>query len=211
MQVKTFTVGQLFTNCYLVTCPRTQHTAVIDPGDEAYRILSAARAAQLKITHILLTHAHFDHMGAANALVEATSAPILLHPEDNLLFDVGGGAMLFGFPPPDVPNRVESLGEGQKILVGEVTLQVMHTPGHSPGSVCFYATEHQAIFVGDVLFADGIGRTDLPGGDYATLMRSIQRLMNLPDETAVYPGHGPATTIGRERSENLWLSEDYQY
>lgn len=208
MQVKTLTVGQLFTNCYLVACPHTRQAAIIDPGDEAHRILSAARAAQWRITHILLTHAHFDHIGAASALADATAAPLFLHPDDKLLFDVGGGAMLFDFPSPEVPQKVELLTEGQQFLIGQLTLRVLHTPGHSPGSVCFYAAEHQTIFVGDVLFANGIGRTDLPGGDYTTLMRSIRRLMELPDDTTVYPGHGPATTIGRERTENVWLSQD---
>lgn len=205
MIIKTLPVGDLFTNCYVVGCERTALAAVIDPGDEAARILAVARAAGWTVTHILLTHAHFDHMAAASDLVQATGAPLFIHPAEQPLLTAGGGATLFGFPAPDVPATVSYLADGQEIAIGDVILRVIHAPGHSPGGVCFYAAAEGVVFDGDVLFADGIGRTDLPGGQYATLVRSIERLLSLPDETAVYPGHGPATTIGRERSGNPWI------
>lgn len=205
MIIKTLPVGDLFTNCYVVGCERTALAAVIDPGDEAERILAVAQAAGWTVTHILLTHAHFDHMAAASDLVQATGAPLFIHPDEQSLLVAAAGATLFGFPTPDVPATVSYLADGQEIAIGDVILRVIHAPGHSPGGVCFYAAAEGVVFDGDVLFADGIGRTDLPGGQYATLVRSIERLLSLPDETAVYPGHGPATTIGRERSGNPWI------
>ena len=206
MIVKTLVVGALATNCYIVGCEKTKQAAVIDPGDEADRILAAVREAGLTVTHVLLTHAHFDHIGAADEVVKASGAPLALHPDDLPLLQAGGGALFFDFQPPPVPAAVTSLAAGQEIGVGELTLRVLHTPGHSPGHVTFYAPAEGALFDGDVLFAEGIGRTDLPGGSFAVLMRSIgEQLMTLPDDTVVYPGHGPATTIGHERRSNPWL------
>ena len=206
MLVKTLAVGALATNCYIVGCEKTKQAAVIDPGDEADRILAAVRAAGLKVTHVLLTHAHFDHIGAADEVVKASGAPLALHPDDLPLLQAGGGALFFDIQPPPIPAAVTSLAAGQAIGVGELTLRVLHTPGHSPGHVTFYAPAEGALFDGDVLFAGGIGRTDMPGGSFEVLMRSIgEQLMTLPDDTVVYPGHGPATTIGRERRSNPWL------
>jgi len=206
MIVKTLPVGPLATNCYIVGCEKTKQAAVIDPGDEADRIMAAVREAGLKVTHVLLTHAHFDHIGAVDEVVKASGAPLALHPDDLPLLQAGGGALLFDFQPPPIPAEVASLAAGQEIGVGELTLRVLHTPGHTPGHVTFYAPAEGALFDGDVLFADGIGRTDLPGGSFEVLMRSIgEQLMTLPDDTIVYPGHGPATTIGRERRSNPWL------
>ena len=206
MIVKTLAVGLLQTNCYVVGCEKTKQAAVIDPGDEAGRILAAVREAGLKVTHVLLTHAHFDHIGAADEVVRASGAPLALHPGDLPLLKAGGGAIFFDLEPPAIPAAPDTLAAGQAIAVGELTLRVLHTPGHTPGHVTFYAPDERAVFDGDVLFAGGIGRADLPGSDFETLMRSIgEQLMTLPDDTAVYPGHGPATTIGRERRSNPWL------
>jgi hydroxyacylglutathione hydrolase len=206
MLVKTLAVGALATNCYIVGCEKTKEAAVIDPGDEADRILAAVRAAGLKVTHVLLTHAHFDHIGAADEVARASNAPLALHPDDLPLLQAGGGAPFFGLQLPSIPDTVASLAAGQEIGVGELTLRVLHTPGHSPGHVTFYIPAEGALFDGDVLFAEGIGRADMPGGNFAVLMRSIgEQLMTLPDETVVYPGHGPATTIGHERRSNPWL------
>ncbi len=206
MLVKTIAVGALATNCYIIGCEKTKQAAVIDPGDEAGRILDAVREAGLKVTRVLLTHAHFDHIGAADEVVKASGAPLALHPDDLPLLQAGGGALFFDFQPPPIPDTVVSLATGQEIAVGELTLRVLHTPGHSPGHVTFYDPAEGALFDGDVLFADGIGRTDLPGGSFEVLLRSIgEQLMTLPDETVVYPGHGPATTIGHERRSNPWL------
>jgi glyoxylase-like metal-dependent hydrolase (beta-lactamase superfamily II) len=205
--VKTLPVGMTQANCYIVGCEETKLGAVIDPGDEAERIMEAIQDSDLKITHVLLTHAHFDHMGAADAMIKATGAPLALHPEDLPLLNAGGGALFFGLPSPPIPDATIHLAADQEIAVGELTLRVLHTPGHSPGHVTFYEPDQAAIFDGDVLFAQGIGRTDLPGGDYQTLMRSIKEgLLTLPDDIVVYSGHGPETSIGRERTMNPWLS-----
>jgi hydroxyacylglutathione hydrolase len=204
--VKTLPVGLTQANCYIVGCEKTKLGAIIDPGDEGKRILEAVDDSGLKITHVLLTHAHFDHIGAADEVVKATGARLALHPQDLPLLNAGGGATFFGLPSPPIPDASLQLEADQEIAVGELTLRVLHTPGHSPGHVTFYEPNQGVIFDGDVLFAQGIGRADLPGGSYETLMRSIQgSLMTLPDETVVYSGHGPATTIGRERVMNPWL------
>ncbi len=206
MIVKTLPVGMTQANCYIVGCEETKMGVIIDPGDEGKRILEAVEDSGLKITHVLLTHAHFDHMGAADEVVKATGAPLALHPEDLPLLNAGGGATFFGLPSAPVPEASIHLTADQEIAVGELTLRVLLTPGHTPGHVTFYEPDQGAIFDGDVLFAQGIGRSDLPGGSHETLMRSIQEaLMTLPDETLVYSGHGPATTIGRERVMNPWL------
>jgi hydroxyacylglutathione hydrolase len=204
--VKTLPVGMTQANCYIVGCEETKMGVIIDPGDEGERILEGVEDSGLKITHVLLTHAHFDHIGAADEVVKATGAPLALHPEDLPLLNAGGGAIFFGLPSAPIPDADIHLAADQEISVGELTLRVLHTPGHTPGHVTFYEPNQGAIFDGDVLFAQGIGRTDLPGGSYEVLMNSIQEgLMTLPDETLVYSGHGPATTIGRERTANPWL------
>jgi hydroxyacylglutathione hydrolase len=205
MIVKTLPVGMTQANCYIVGCEETKLGAIIDPGDEGKRILEAVDDSGLKITHVLLTHAHFDHIGAADEVVKATGAQLALHPQDLPLLNAGGGATFFGLPTPPIPDASLRLEADQEISVGELTLRVLHTPGHSPGHVTFYEPKQGVIFDGDVLFAQGIGRADLPGGSYETLMDSIQGLLTLPDETVVYSGHGPPTTIGRERVMNPWL------
>ena len=206
MIVNTLPVGPIQANCYIVGCEKTKLGVVIDPGDEAERILQAIEDSGLRITHVLLTHAHFDHIAAADEVVKATGAPLALHPDDLPLLNAGGGAVFFGIQPPPIPDPITRLTAGQEIAVGELILRVLHTPGHTPGHVTFHEPNERAIFDGDVLFAQGIGRTDLPGGSYETLMRSIrQELLTLPDDTVVYSGHGPATTIGRERVSNPWL------
>jgi glyoxylase-like metal-dependent hydrolase (beta-lactamase superfamily II) len=205
--VKTLPLGMTQANCYIVGCEETKLGVVIDPGDEAERILEAIQDSDLKITHVLLTHAHFDHLGAASEVIKATGAPLAVHPEDLPLLNAGGGALFFGLPSPPIPDAAIDLVADQEITVGELILRVLHTPGHSPGHVTFYEPDQAAVFDGDVLFAGSIGRSDLPGGDYGTLIRSIQeRLLTLPDDTVVYSGHGPETTIGRERTTNPWLS-----
>jgi hydroxyacylglutathione hydrolase len=203
--VKTVPVGMTQANCYIVGCEETKLGAVIDPGAEGELILEAVEDSGLKITHVLLTHAHFDHMGAADEVAQATGAPLALHPGDLPLLKEGGGAVFFGLPSPPIPKASIRLEADQEIGVGELILRVLHTPGHTPGHVTFYEPKHGAIFDGDVLFAQGIGRSDLPGGSYEDLMRSIRGLLTLPDETIVYSGHGPETTVRRERVMNPWL------
>ncbi len=206
MILETLTVGPVQANCYLIGCEKTAAGIIIDPGDEAARILQAVQSRGLKISHILLTHAHFDHFMAADAVAEATGAPLALHPADLPLLQAGGGAAAFGLPSPVIRQPEIWLAEGDGITCGTLNFRVLHTPGHAPGHVCFYEPEQGILFAGDVLFAGSIGRTDLPGGDYETLMDSIaHKLMTLPDETQVYPGHGPRTGIGVERVSNPFL------
>ena len=206
MIVKQLSLGAIGTNCYLVGCEQTKEGVVIDPGDEANVILREIQATELTIKFILNTHAHFDHILANGPMVQATGAPLALHPLDLPLLRANGGAALFGIEVPPSPEPTIELAEGDTISFGNHTLEVLFTPGHTPGHVSFYEAKAGIIFDGDVLFAGGIGRTDLPGGNYETLMRTItQKLMVLPDETVVYSGHGPMTTIGQERASNPWL------
>jgi glyoxylase-like metal-dependent hydrolase (beta-lactamase superfamily II) len=199
-------VGMTETNCYIAGCEESGEGVVIDPGDEAERILAQVKALGLKIKYVLNTHAHFDHIMANGALVEATGAPLALHPLDLPLLRQYGGAGFFGLEAPLSPEPDLELAEGDTISFGNYTLQVLFTPGHTLGHVSFYEARAGVIFDGDVLFAGGIGRTDLPGGDYETLLTSInEKLMVLPDETVVCSGHGPLTTIGQERASNPWL------
>jgi glyoxylase-like metal-dependent hydrolase (beta-lactamase superfamily II) len=171
-------------------------------------VLAALKQRPWQLRHILLTHAHFDHTGGAADLVEATGAPLAIHPLELPLLRAGGGSREFGFHVRPCPEPNLLLEEGQVIEVGKMRFNVLFVPGHTVGHVAFYEAQAKAVFSGDVLFYGGIGRTDFPGGDYDTLMRSIREvLFALPDETAVCCGHGPATTIGRERAENPFLAD----
>lgn len=206
MIVEQLPVGELQANCYVVGCERTKAGVIIDPGDEAERIMATSAKHALKIQYVLLTHAHFDHIFACAAVAEATKAPLALHKDDLPLFKEGGGAADWGLPIPAYKEPELWLEEGDKITFGDHTFEVLFTPGHTPGHVSFYEPTAGVIFDGDVLFAGGIGRTDFPGGSYEVLMHSINhKLMVLPDETVVCSGHGPTTTIGRERVSNPFL------
>jgi len=200
-------VSPFLMNCIVLGCRVTGRAALIDPGDEAERVLEVARKAELQVSHVLLTHGHIDHVGAVGAVKAATDAPVHLHRDDLPLYQqVGAQARAFGMsflealPTPDV-----FVQDGDLLQVGALTIRVRHTPGHSPGSVCYLVEglTPGVLVCGDVLFAGSIGRTDLWGGSYQTLMDSIGRkLMTLPDSTVVYSGHGPTTTIGEERQTN---------
>lgn len=200
-------------NGFVVSCERTREAVYIDPGDEVQELLDYVARERLQVTGILLTHAHVDHLSGVAAAKRALGAPIWLHPDDRWLYDhaVQQGAM-FGYgleqpPPPDCHYELPG-----PLAFGDYDVFVHHTPGHCPGNVCLQigrrGTAGQDLFVGDTLFAGSIGRTDLPGGDYDVLMRAITGvLLPLGDEAIVHPGHGPDTTIGRERRTNPFLLE----
>lgn len=203
-------VAPFYKNGFVVGCPRTRKGVVVDPGDEVDQLLTAVRDLDLDIEHILLTHAHVDHVTGVAAAKAALDAPVYLHRDDLFLYEkvVEHGAM-FGLkvspqPPPD------KFFDGSSIAFGDFEVRVHHTPGHCPGGVCLQVGPTGSggphLFVGDTLFAGSIGRTDLPGGDYAVLMRSItQVLIPLGDASVVHPGHGPDTTIARERATNPFV------
>ncbi|BCV21907.1 MBL fold metallo-hydrolase [Moorella sp. Hama-1] len=203
MFLKTLVVGPLGANCYLIGCPETNEGAVIDPGAEGERILAAAREAGLAIKQIINTHGHGDHIGANGTIKKATNAAILIHKLDApYLNDPGSNlSALMGFretsPPAD-----RLLEENDTISVGKtITLKVIHTPGHTPGGICLQG--EGLVFTGDTLFAGSIGRTDFPGGSFGQLINAVkEKLFTLDDALVVYPGHGPASTIGAERVDN---------
>lgn len=206
MLLRILQVGQLASNCYLVGCERTRQGVVIDPGDEAAVIQRAIEEAQLEITLIVLTHYHFDHIAAAAPLREATGAPVAIHADEAELLQ--NPPALFRFFQPRIPTLQADrlLRDGERITVGDLAMQVLHTPGHSPGGISLHLPAEGVVFCGDTLFREGIGRTDFPGGDMGTLEASIrQRLYALDDETVVYPGHGPKTTIGWEKRHNPFV------
>jgi len=206
MIIRTIPVGMTQTNCYIVGCEETQKGVIIDPGGHPRRILAALKKSGLTISYVLNTHCHFDHMGANADIVAATGAHLALHAAELPILKERGGAALFGVPMKESPMPDMELEPEQKLDVGELCFEVLHTPGHSPGGVTFYLEREGVAFGGDTLFSGGIGRTDLPGGDMEALMHSIRKvLFALPDNTVIYPGHGPKTTVGREKTHNPWL------
>lgn len=192
-------------NCYILGCEDTGEAAVIDPGDEADRILIKLSEARLKVKYLINTHGHFDHVAANKRMKEITDADLLIHPEDApMLAELNKAAASFGLSAENSPDADRHINDGDEISFGSITLKVIHTPGHSRGGICLYTPGY--LFVGDTLFAGSIGRTDLPGGSYDTLIASIkEKLLVFDDNTIVYPGHGPETTIGREKKINPFL------
>jgi hydroxyacylglutathione hydrolase len=206
MKLAAVQVGITQTNCYVVGCEETREGVVIDPGGHPERILKAIEESGLAIRYVLNTHCHFDHMQANAEIVAATGAPLALHPAELPILELKGGAALFGLSEIESPMPDVELEDGQELEVGTLRFRVLHTPGHSPGSVTFYLPQEGAAFDGDVLFAGGVGRTDLPGGDWNALKRSIREvLFKLPDETVLYPGHMTKTTVGHEKAHNPFL------
>jgi hydroxyacylglutathione hydrolase len=207
MILETFLVGPLQCNCTIVGDETTHEAMVIDPGDNIPEVLSRLAKHGLKLRQIVVTHAHIDHVGGAVQLKRATSAPILLNENDLPLLkmmDVQAGWL--GIETPQVAPPDTSAEEGMVVGIAGHTAQVFHTPGHTPGSICLHFAPEKLLIAGDTLFAGSIGRTDLPCGDSRKILRSIHdRLLPLPDDTRVIPGHGPRTTIGEERESNPFL------
>lgn len=207
MQIHSLTVSMFGTNCYILSCPETREALVIDPGAEGKALIDKIKELKVEIKYILNTHGHIDHIGANGKLKAEFDVPIILHKKDLEIYNNPGfglGLVLKKQPHPDW-----FIVEGDQIKFGNYSLTVLETPGHSPGGVCFKADK--LIFCGDTLFAGSIGRPDLPGGSQAILMQSIRtKLMSLPAETKVYPGHGPATTIGHEAVSNPFIEGTYR-
>jgi hydroxyacylglutathione hydrolase len=202
-----FPVGVLGCNCSIVGDEGSREALVIDPGDEIERILSLLNKHQLKLKQIIVTHAHIDHVGGAMKLKKATGAPIVLNKNDYALLKMLDlQAAWIGAAPPGAVEIDQSLGDQDAIQCGAIQAVAMHTPGHTEGSMCLYFPSEQKLIAGDTLFAGSIGRTDLPGGSFNKIITSLHdRLLTLPDETVVVPGHGPLTTIGEERQSNPFL------
>jgi glyoxylase-like metal-dependent hydrolase (beta-lactamase superfamily II) len=207
MILETFPVGPLQSNCTILGDEESGEAVVVDPGDEAGRIARRLAELGLKLKQILVTHAHIDHVGGALRLKRLTGAPILLHQDDlPLLATMDDQAGWIGVPTPETAPPDAWLADGQLVGLERFPAQVLHTPGHTQGSVCLHFAPLKLLIAGDTLFAGSIGRTDLPGGNSEQIIDSIQtRLLALPDETKVLTGHGPATTIGNERRNNPFL------
>jgi len=206
---KIFPVGPLQCNCSIIGDEQTHEALVIDPGDQIEGILKILRQEKLTLKQIVITHAHIDHVGGAMKLKAATGAPILMNQNDYALLKMlDMQAAWVGMRPPGDVQVDETLAQGRVLKIGEISSSVIHTPGHTEGSICVYFPTERKLIAGDTLFAGSIGRTDLPGGSMDKIMRSLHtQVLALPDETEVVPGHGPVTTIGEERETNPFLQK----
>ena len=207
LRILTLALGPFETNTYILACSATRDCAVVDVGFDPEAVVRRLEQERLTPRLILNTHAHYDHVCGTRAFQRAVGGEFWLHPADRPLLErVAQQGSMFGLPPVEPPEDVHDLADGQRIALGNHTLAVIHTPGHSPGSVTFHSGD--TLWVGDVLFAGSIGRTDLPGGSFEVLERTIRTLLfPLGDDQRVLPGHGPETTIGRERVENPFVGE----
>ncbi len=203
MIVKSIALGPLEANCFLIGDERSKRAIVIDPGDEPDRIMDAVSAEGVSVDYLVCTHAHFDHVGALPELRAETGARIVIHRDELEIYRAARDmAAFWGYDIEPLPEPDILVEEGDAIKVGSLVFKVLHTPGHSPGSICLFG--EGVIITGDTLFAGSVGRTDFHGGDMNRLKQSFERLLSLPPETEVLAGHGPSSTIGRERSENFF-------
>lgn len=202
MKIKKFEVSPLFVNCYVVYDDNTKETIVIDPGDEPDLMLDFIKEEGLNLKYILCTHGHFDHIGAVKEIKEGTGASILLHEKDIEIYRHSPEVAIqfFGMEIDPQPEPDRLLKDGEIIKIGNIQFKVMHTPGHSPGSISIYTNGY--LFTGDTLFKGSIGRTDIPGGNLNELLNSLKKLSSLPSETVILPGHGPKTDLGTEVKTN---------
>ena len=202
-------VGPLQCNCSIIGDESTREALVIDPGDDIEDVQALLRKHNLTVKQIVITHAHIDHVGGAMKLRAATGAPILLNQNDHALLKMlDVQAAWIGVAPPEKVEIDQSIGQADSIAAGSLTASVLHTPGHTEGSICLYFPAEQKLIAGDTLFAGSIGRTDLPGGSFDKIIRSLHdKVLALPDDTVVVPGHGPLTTIGDERERNPFLQK----
>jgi glyoxylase-like metal-dependent hydrolase (beta-lactamase superfamily II) len=202
-------VGPLQCNCSVIGDESTHEAMVIDPGDDIEDVLAIIRKHQLQVKQIVITHAHIDHVGGAAKLRAATGAPVLLNQNDQALLKMlDMQAAWVGMAPPGKVEIDQSIGAADTVEAGSLVADVIHTPGHTEGSVCLYFPAEKKLIAGDTLFAGSIGRTDLPGGSMEKIISSLhEKVLALPDETVVVPGHGPLTTIGEERESNPFLQK----
>jgi glyoxylase-like metal-dependent hydrolase (beta-lactamase superfamily II) len=210
LQYHTIPVTAFEQNCSLVWCDQTLQAAVIDPGGDLDRILAQVKRLGLTLSQIWLTHAHIDHAGGTGELARRCALPIIgPHPGDQYWIDgLPQQSQMFGFPKAEVFTPTRWLADGDTLSLGQCTVQVRHCPGHTPGHVVFHSAQAKRAFVGDVLFAGSIGRTDFPGGNHEQLLASIrQRLWPMGDDTVFIPGHGPESTFGRERRSNPYVGD----
>jgi glyoxylase-like metal-dependent hydrolase (beta-lactamase superfamily II) len=208
LEIVSFTLGPAQTNAYLVADPYTKEAAVIDPSWDGHVILKEAQKRGWRIGHLWYTHAHFDHIGGAGAIADALNPlPLVaLHPNDHVLWRAGGGGALFGFDIDPGPEPTIDFVHGMTMKLGSNEFEVRFTPGHTPGHCVLYVAEAGVCFCGDLIFNGSVGRTDLPGGDWDTLVRSIrEQIFNLPDDTRLLSGHGPVTTVGDEKTRNPFV------
>jgi glyoxylase-like metal-dependent hydrolase (beta-lactamase superfamily II) len=210
IQVEMLPLGMFQSNCYIVSCSETGEGVIVDAGDEGEVILDTVDRMNVRIQAILETHGHIDHVSALGEVVPALGVPVYMHKHEIPVYEtIEHHATMFGLPTPDRVKIDRLLEDGEEIQIGKLTATVIHSPGHSPGSVCFHFPEESPprIIVGDVLFKGSIGRTDLPGGSYGTIIETLVNVfLPLPDETIVYSGHGPETTIGEEKRFNPFLA-----
>ena len=206
MILESLPTGPLQVNCYLVGCTVTRQAAVIDPGGDVAQILALVKQHDLQVVMVINTHGHFDHTGGNRQLLAATGADLLVHQADSQLLESSADhAAAYGLSAESSPAPQRLLEGGERLQIGELLVDVLHTPGHTPGGICLLIEDQ--VIVGDTLFAGSVGRTDLPGGDHQTMIESIrEKLLVLPDATAVHPGHGPSTSIGREKLHNPFLN-----
>ena len=203
--------GPIMTNCYILGDSETKQAFVVDPGGHVGAIRSALDRHDLECKYIVNTHAHFDHVGGNAELKKATSAEILIHAiEADLLTSLSQQGQVFGISLEDSPPADRTIDEGDVIELGAIKLEVLHTPGHSPGSISLVVTGEEKILVGDLVFQGSIGRTDLPGGSMQSLVDNVKKkIFKHPDDTKLYPGHGPATTVGVEKRTNPFLTGEF--
>ncbi len=206
MKVENIVVGPLQVNCYIAYDEDSLEALVVDPGDEAEKIIRFIEARRLKVYNILCTHAHFDHIGAVSRLKDKTGAPVIIQKEDfEIYMRAGEQAVLWGFQIEQPAEPDVYVVDGDEIVVGRSRFKVLHTPGHSLGGICLYG--EGVIFTGDTIFAGSVGRTDFFGGSIAELKKSFSKIISLPPETRIFPGHGPVTTVKKERESNFFVQE----
>lgn len=205
--IETYPIGLLGSNVYLIYAHDGSEAAVVDPGlRDVSPIRQALSTHSLHLRYIVNTHGHFDHV-AGNGALKRPDVNLAIHPADSGLLDLGGGGTAFGYSIAPSPEPDLYLHNGEEIQIDELVFQVIHTPGHTPGSLCLYHPEEPSLLTGDTLFAGGVGRTDLPGGDPKKLQQSLRQLMTLPGSTKLYPGHGPCAVLADEMENNPWLRQ----